>query len=100
MRSFFVSDHSSILAAFDDVTVAPPFLPTNPFIAAVELTYVNGIIVSPNSFCISIQPRSVCLMSAMSASEQPALISGSITVRSEEHTSELQSRGHLVCRLL
>src|SRR5439155_25384401 len=23
-----------------------------------------------------------------------------ITVRSEEHTSELQSRGHLVCRLL
>src|SRR5690625_6510061 len=25
---------------------------------------------------------------------------GSRTVRSEEHTSELQSRGHLVCRLL
>src|SRR5690625_4433005 len=23
-----------------------------------------------------------------------------VTVRSEEHTSELQSRGHLVCRLL
>src|SRR5690625_6828027 len=29
------------------------------------------------------------------------LVSGrTITVRSEEHTSELQSRGHLVCRLL
>src|SRR5690625_5754943 len=26
--------------------------------------------------------------------------SGDDTVRSEEHTSELQSRGHLVCRLL
>src|SRR5690625_6258116 len=26
--------------------------------------------------------------------------SGSLRVRSEEHTSELQSRGHLVCRLL
>src|SRR5690625_5558779 len=25
---------------------------------------------------------------------------GTVTVRSEEHTSELQSRGHLVCRLL
>src|SRR5437870_10285246 len=25
---------------------------------------------------------------------------GAITPRSEEHTSELQSRGHLVCRLL
>src|SRR5690625_6296506 len=27
-------------------------------------------------------------------------IQGSILARSEEHTSELQSRGHLVCRLL
>src|SRR5690625_5590009 len=28
------------------------------------------------------------------------LATGGIDVRSEEHTSELQSRGHLVCRLL
>src|SRR5690625_6714930 len=28
------------------------------------------------------------------------VISTHTTVRSEEHTSELQSRGHLVCRLL
>src|SRR5207253_8099689 len=27
-------------------------------------------------------------------------LSGTIWCRSEEHTSELQSRGHLVCRLL
>src|SRR5437870_7359421 len=27
-------------------------------------------------------------------------VSGATTLRSEEHTSELQSRGHLVCRLL
>src|SRR5690625_6661347 len=27
-------------------------------------------------------------------------IEGSLPARSEEHTSELQSRGHLVCRLL
>src|SRR5690625_5465458 len=27
-------------------------------------------------------------------------LDGSVTGRSEEHTSELQSRGHLVCRLL
>src|SRR5437660_7442587 len=32
---------------------------------------------------------------ARSILDRPAL-----TVRSEEHTSELQSRGHLVCRLL
>src|SRR5690625_1176598 len=33
----------------------------------------------------------------------PSIIGGSVAVaimRSEEHTSELQSRGHLVCRLL
>src|SRR5690625_504240 len=27
-------------------------------------------------------------------------LDGNLTLRSEEHTSELQSRGHLVCRLL
>src|SRR5690625_2940947 len=32
--------------------------------------------------------------------DAPALATASIGVRSEEHTSELQSRGHLVCRLL
>src|SRR5690625_6801415 len=30
----------------------------------------------------------------------PATISSGLPRRSEEHTSELQSRGHLVCRLL
>src|SRR5690625_5452697 len=29
-----------------------------------------------------------------------AVLGGKNTYRSEEHTSELQSRGHLVCRLL
>src|SRR5437870_9714798 len=28
------------------------------------------------------------------------LVDGGVSDRSEEHTSELQSRGHLVCRLL
>src|SRR5437870_11309590 len=31
---------------------------------------------------------------------RPRSASGSHGIRSEEHTSELQSRGHLVCRLL
>src|SRR5690625_6876558 len=30
----------------------------------------------------------------------PSVISGAAVARSEEHTSELQSRRHLVCRLL
>src|SRR5207253_3753525 len=34
--------------------------------------------------------------------DQPTIATGhgDVWVRSEEHTSELQSRGHLVCRLL
>src|SRR5690625_6748628 len=31
---------------------------------------------------------------------RPLAESGDVAARSEEHTSELQSRGHLVCRLL
>src|SRR5437660_10995514 len=34
------------------------------------------------------------------AATEQALDAGGAGVRSEEHTSELQSRGHLVCRLL
>src|SRR5690625_6303279 len=39
----------------------------------------------------------------MAVSRKPAMAAGTrpyIISRSEEHTSELQSRGHLVCRLL
>src|SRR5207253_8314647 len=51
--------------------------------------------------------RSICAvaalpMSAASAakSPMPSDVPIAIRARSEEHTSELQSRGHLVCRLL
>src|SRR2546429_5054659 len=37
---------------------------------------------------------------AGTGSSQPGPRSGSLSGRSEEHTSELQSRLHLVCRLL
>src|SRR5437870_8297173 len=37
---------------------------------------------------------------AEAAGAAQALGFGQIRLRSEEHTSELQSRGHLVCRLL
>src|SRR5690625_5852961 len=46
----------------------------------------------------------VCVRSARSVCDQRGLcaIDGACarSTRSEEHTSELQSRGHLVCRLL
>src|SRR5207253_9526974 len=37
---------------------------------------------------------------SLSNHDSTVTIVPSITLRSEEHTSELQSRGHLVCRLL
>src|SRR5690625_172978 len=37
---------------------------------------------------------------AASLLERPYRISGTVIHRSEEHTSELQSRGHLACRVL
>src|SRR5687768_18109175 len=58
------------------------------------------------SSCIGLRARAVDTHGAMSArkgSETTAIHavgSGKRTTRSEEHTSELQSRLHLVCRLL
>src|SRR5690625_5350161 len=40
------------------------------------------------------------LVTAIVAGLLAAIFGGSNVQRSEEHTSELQSRGHLVCRLL
>src|SRR5690625_6146352 len=37
---------------------------------------------------------------ASTPEQQPSRYDASAAARSEEHTSELQSRGHLVCRLL
>src|SRR5690625_6746055 len=36
----------------------------------------------------------------LSIIDESGIFLGSLVLRSEEHTSELQSRGHLVCRLL
>src|SRR5690625_5971810 len=36
----------------------------------------------------------------MSRTKEMAVPAGVLPLRSEEHTSELQSRGHIVCRLL
>src|SRR5207253_5244914 len=41
-----------------------------------------------------------CCFSTMTVTSCSAFLAWMKNVRSEEHTSELQSRGHLVCRLL
>src|SRR5690625_5287426 len=76
---------------------------------------VDTLIVIPNDRLLSISDRSISIMEAFEEADKVLLsgvqgITDLITTaglinldfadRSEEHTSELQSRGHLVCRLL
>src|SRR5690625_5708230 len=48
----------------------------------------------PGLTCCVVQSRSEAFRSAARTG------AGALDLRSEEHTSELQSRGHVVCRLL
>src|SRR2546429_3921249 len=56
-------------------------------------------IVYMGSVDVARQQPNVLRMKALGATVRP-VESGAKTLRSEEHTSELQSRLHLVCRLL
>src|SRR5690625_6104018 len=65
------------------------------------------IIAGTVAFGASDDPMSAADLEAHDLLQFPAIIGGVVPVfnlpgvaRSEEHTSELQSRGHLVCRLL
>src|SRR6266508_6774891 len=49
---------------------------------------------------MGIERRQVATKKARSTTLRLRKMRGTSTGRSEEHTSELQSRGHLVCRLL
>src|SRR5689334_23849468 len=60
--------------------------------------YVSSITVSPDSPIVSIAPRPPGSCTPASAPTDRA--ASAPVSRSEEHTSELQSQFHLVCRLL
>src|SRR5690625_6104424 len=51
-------------------------------------------------FCVCLPRPTVTDLACVSELFPTKSVKFSETVRSEEHTSELQSRGHLVCRLL
>src|SRR5690554_7178318 len=68
---------------------------------SLSLNSVNGLkLIAPPTLLIriSMRPKRSTLFAITSAA--PAQVSRSACSRSEEHTSELQSRPHLVCRLL
>src|SRR5690625_5397634 len=49
---------------------------------------------------ITMMPTHNIMRAGIAISPEGRRVFPDLTVRSEEHTSELQSRGHLVCRLL
>src|SRR5439155_21227999 len=83
----FPTRRSSDLEAIGGATAATPFS------ALIRLAQSSashsGIISARDLQCQTSRRFLICLQS-----------SGTAAPRSEEHTSELQSRGHLVCRLL
>src|SRR5690625_5528489 len=72
---------------------------TLPFISIIA-AFITLIIVITFARKIdgSLRVETIILTGIVFSSFLSALIS--LMIRSEEHTSELQSRGHLVCRLL
>src|SRR5207253_7106180 len=71
---------------------------SNPSSVSGHLTTTFGAILTYSRPCLSISSRSFVVVSAETGPE--TILHISAMCRSEEHTSELQSRGHLVCRLL
>src|SRR5690625_5832852 len=73
------------------------FSPANTIIATIIGTATQTSQDSPASSrkAITTPPTAI-----MGASTSMLMLAPIMAVRSEEHTSELQSRGHLVCRLL
>src|SRR5690625_5750080 len=76
---------------------------TTPYFAALHTGYGTGdrtafVPSHPGFHCISSGLQGGCMALRVARRIQKEV--GWPRVRSEEHTSELQSRGHLVCRLM
>src|SRR5690625_5737635 len=65
-----------------------------------EIPYLNENLSHAPSFLQSAAPITPLPLTRKRACAPPKSLLPAKSPRSEEHTSELQSRGHLVCRLL
>src|SRR5690625_5794045 len=70
-------------------------IPGDPAIAMLGNRATPGLIASIREQMLLDEPVYIQLWSFLTG-----VLQGDLGRRSEEHTSELQSRGHLVCRLL
>src|SRR5690606_41042888 len=65
-----------------------------------ELMFAEGILREVQTLLDDGVPETVWPFGAVGYKQALAVVKGELDVRSEEHTSELQSRENLVCRLL
>src|SRR5690554_7241122 len=92
MRDLKVGHLFSITRCADETRSKPHPLMLHEILNAMSVAAHEALMVGDTSFDLDMA----------SAAEMPSLAMshGAHDVRSEEHTSELQSRPHLVCRLL
>src|SRR5207253_10857154 len=99
---------SGFVFFFFDLAVPPRVLPSFPTRRSSDLGAACFWSLAARQPDLDGRAWSVCRPTANRNWSGPAKIAagathgpgGPIPIRSEEHTSELQSRGHLVCRLL
>src|SRR3712207_8430127 len=72
---------------------------TTLFRSSPVATPTRSSSVSSDGSCGAV-PRYVLRSAARTVTTEPGAEGGGVSSRSEEHTSELQSRQYLVCRLL
>src|SRR5690625_6631377 len=103
------SSSGSLAASRDENMRCCAFRGRGTFFPAAAFTVGHGLrrrlaLTNQVQPCIVSHFRRHCLLLLSSAparcSRSPPATPIIIAARSEEHTSELQSRGHLVCRLL
>src|SRR5439155_16010407 len=74
------------------------FVAESPIRVFPHGSFCAGLGPSTSKTTLRVTPRIV--RSPLTFSSPSAFFDMTVELRSEEHTSELQSRGHLVCRLL
>src|SRR5439155_3883068 len=100
-RLWWRSDHATVMPGCVDLRLFCP-RPRDEARATLRWSLTNKIVL----FNAGTAPRTKRLDLAKAALQEANKLAGGIKMivlngdRSEEHTSELQSRGHLVCRLL
>src|SRR5439155_4753241 len=97
-----VGDSTIATISLQNISAVPITVTTGGCLMLPYITAeATGEVVYPSGghwFCVAVL-RSLSLGPGAKTNQQ-LVVYGRIHYRSEEHTSELQSRGHLVCRLL